>query len=168
MHFNSIYILNLIRHYSIIFLSQFSFIFTHIFTFSVVLHYFLQFYVSLWDNFPYIRRTLFSMFFSTGFLVTNLLCLPRKRLCFTIFKVYVCWLRIINRQLFSFNTLKILIHCVLTSIISVGKSAVHLFVALGMIVLFPVAAFKISLCLWFHQSYYDLCWCGFLCSAWGA
>lgn len=154
-------------------LSQYPFIFARIVTFSVALYYFLQFHVSLWDHFPYIWGTLFSIFFFNAcLLVINSLffyfyfCLGKS--LFFIFAVCFCWYRIINWQLFSFNTLKMSIHYALTSIISAGKSGVSLFCCPFEWLSSPpppVATFKISLCLWLHQSCYDLCQCDVLYSA---
>ena len=54
--------------------------------------------------------------------MNSLFCLPRRHLYFTlIFEVYFCWYRIRNLQLFSFNTLKMSIHWVMTAIIFLGK-----------------------------------------------
>lgn len=75
--------------------------------------------------------SLVFFFFNACLLVINSLffyfyfCLGKS--LFFIFAVCFCWYRIINWQLFSFNTLKMSIHYALTSIISAGKSGVSLF-----------------------------------------
>lgn len=114
--------------------------FTHIVTLCVALYAFLHFHDSIWDHFPSIWRTPFSISFWYFFLLIlfPLLRVGWKLILPSFLRIFfLC--RFLGWHLFSFITLKMLLHC-LTSIISVESQISVVLLLLSL----PVSCFTVT------------------------
>lgn len=99
---------------------QYSFLFTYIFALSCVLHSLLNSYASLW-------RTPLTISFNIGLVGKKfppILFVWKFSYFMLIFQIY--FHRVLTSAVFSFCMLKMLFHCLLTSLASVDKSYVGL------------------------------------------